>query len=219
MTGEELLTLVFGAGAIQFGEFKLKMHEKHPDAPLSPIYINLRVPPKGPLIPVILEAIGMKLASWVHRQKLAIFDCVVGLPKTGEPIAESFAHNWLTISSKPGLIYLEKEESEDKRRIIPIIRGEYEAGSIVLMIDDLITTADTKIEGAEALRSKGLIVNDCVVLVDCEQGGRAELAKANVKLHALFTLSDVLSFYQSCGFIDSAVVEKVQNYKKEVDTI
>ena len=33
----------FRAGAIQFGAFRLKLHEDRPDAPLSPLYINLRL--------------------------------------------------------------------------------------------------------------------------------------------------------------------------------
>ncbi len=30
-------------GAVKFGAFRLKLHEREPDAPLSPIYVDLRV--------------------------------------------------------------------------------------------------------------------------------------------------------------------------------
>jgi len=39
---EKLALDLFGLGKIKFGAFKLKLHEKNPDAPLSPIYIDLR---------------------------------------------------------------------------------------------------------------------------------------------------------------------------------
>lgn len=36
---ERLCSQLFDIGAIKFGSFKLKLHEKNPEAPLSPIYI------------------------------------------------------------------------------------------------------------------------------------------------------------------------------------
>lgn len=36
---EKLLSQLFDIGAIKFGNFKLKLHDTYPEAPLSPIYI------------------------------------------------------------------------------------------------------------------------------------------------------------------------------------
>ncbi len=41
-TQKELADALFNIGAIKFGAFRLKLHEKNPTAPLSPIYVNLR---------------------------------------------------------------------------------------------------------------------------------------------------------------------------------
>jgi hypothetical protein len=40
---EQLAVELLNIGAIKFGNFRLKLHEKNPDAPLSPIYIDLRL--------------------------------------------------------------------------------------------------------------------------------------------------------------------------------
>ena len=31
---------LFDEGAVKFGAFRLKLHDEHPDAPLSPIYLR-----------------------------------------------------------------------------------------------------------------------------------------------------------------------------------
>ena len=64
LTGDhaKLAQLLFKVGAIKFGAFKLKLHEKDPDAPLSPIYLNLRTDrhPEnpGPLTDEMMNLIG-----------------------------------------------------------------------------------------------------------------------------------------------------------------
>ena len=64
---------LFDLGAIQFGNFKLKLHEKNPNAPLSPIYLNLRTPdnPKpGNLTLKIVAQIGRLMYFTAFRKKL-----------------------------------------------------------------------------------------------------------------------------------------------------
>ncbi len=39
---ERLAERLFNEDVIKFGGFKLKLHEKNPEAPLSPIFFNLR---------------------------------------------------------------------------------------------------------------------------------------------------------------------------------
>ena len=34
---------LLASGAVKFGAFRLKLHETQPDAPLSPMYVDLRV--------------------------------------------------------------------------------------------------------------------------------------------------------------------------------
>jgi len=148
---EKLALALFDAGAIKFGEFKLKMHEKYPRAPRSPIYLNLRIPPKGELTDDLVSEIGKQLFDLVDSENLC-YQRVVGLPKAGNPLAEAFIIASDGILLPEELLYLEKEETETVRRILPDIEGVFQDGEIILVLDDLITGADTKIEGIEALR-------------------------------------------------------------------
>lgn len=68
---EDLALKLFDIGAVQFGEFKLKLHEKNPDAPLSPIFFNFRTPdnPKpGPLTDEVLDLVGKVVDSSWRRE-------------------------------------------------------------------------------------------------------------------------------------------------------
>ena len=218
MNKEIFALALFNAGAIQFGEFELKMHEQHPEAPHSPIYLNLRIPPKGKLTDELVAEIGNQLFSFVFSGSRNLkFKRIVGLPKAGDPLAEAFINASHTVLPWKYLLNLQKEETEGKRRILSEIKSDYQSGQIVLIIDDLITGADTKIEGVEALRANKLVVNDCVVLVDREQGGAKQLAEYGVQLHALYTMTELLNIYVENSCITKEMQQKVAGYQKEVE--
>jgi uridine monophosphate synthetase len=204
------------AGAVEFGEFQLKMHEKYPDAPLSPIYLNLRVPPKGNLTNEIVDEIGQLLWDVVLEKK-RIFQVVAGLPKAGDPIAKAFVKASAGILASDRLIFLKKEETMAGRRILPATNGSFYHGETVIIIDDLITGADTKIEAVEALRLNGLITKDCLVLVDRQQGGKEELAKHGIQLHSVFTMSELLDIYIERGLINEETKKEVSEYQERVE--
>jgi orotate phosphoribosyltransferase len=181
---------IFHVGAVKFGAFKLKLHEKNPEAPLSPIYITLRVPENGgPLSPENVEMIGRVLYDLVQRKKV-LFDVVAGIPRAGEPFAEVIAR----LSGRP-LLKLGKKEEGGIRKIDSIVDGEYQSSQLVLLVDDLITQADTKKEAIAVCEEAGLLVAGLVVLVDREQGGSEELKEAGYSFYAVFPLSALLDYY------------------------
>ena len=198
--------IIYNRGAVKFGAFKLKFHEKDPTAPPSPIYITLRKPPDGPLTDQDVEAIGKELNSLAKKKKI-LFDVIAGIPRAGEPFAEVIAR----LSGRP-LIKLGKKTVGDKRKIDSVIGGEYKQGQLVLLIDDLITKSDTKKEAIAMCENAGLTVSAVVVLIDREQGGSEELRVSGHDLYAVFTLSAILDYYVQTGEIDSVKRNEVINY-------
>lgn len=211
MDKRALALALFDTGAIQFGKFKLKIHEQYPQAPYSPIYLNFRIPPKGVLTDDLILEIGEQLYNIADLEGLC-YQRIVGLPKAGNPLAEAFITASDSVLYPEELLYLEKEETETRRRILSIIKGEFQEGEFVLVLDDLITKAGTKIEGIEAIRSNELRVTDCIVFVDREQGGKEQLAEYGVKLHSVFTLTELLDIYQESGRISSKTKQDVIKY-------
>lgn len=211
---EKLAIELFKAKIPIFGNFPFKLHEKYPQAPLFLMKINLREPPRGNLTDELLEEIGQHFVEMARNSNLK-YDLVTGLPKAGEPLARAFINAHPVFTSN-NLLFLEKEETQNKRRILPKITREFVEGQIVIVIDDVISLADTKIEGIEALRFHNLAVTDCLVIMDWELGAREILAEFGVKLHTGYTVSELLAIWIKNKFISKAKASQIIERKNEI---
>lgn len=212
---QKLARKLFDVGAVKFGAFKLKLHETQPNASLSPIYLNLRTASNlkpGPLSPLVVDQIALSLYQLATDHALD-FTHVVGVPRAGDPFAESLVVMSEYIRKKPlCLIHLNKEEGELKRQVGDQIFGSYKRGDKVLLVDDLITKASSKLEAIIPLIKVGLEIAGVVVLVDREQGGAQQLREAGYTLLSAFTLSELLDFYLEIGYIDQQKRREVADY-------
>ncbi|HPD44935.1 MAG TPA: phosphoribosyltransferase family protein [Candidatus Woesebacteria bacterium] len=184
------------------GEFALKLHEKNPTAPLSPIYINLRNLPED-----LLKHMGLVLAEITKGSKA---DFCAGIPDAGVPIARAYA----AAAGMEIKDVLAKAETKEGRRIVKTDLGHEKelTGKRVRLIDDLVTQADTKLEAIRAAEEAGLKVADIVVLVDREQGGAKQLAEAGYQIRAAFKLSQLLDYYLMTGQINRTKYDRVNYY-------
>jgi orotate phosphoribosyltransferase len=71
------------------------------------------------------------------------------------------------------------------------IEGVFEAGECVCLVEDVVTSGGAALEAIEALRDAGLRVSNAVCVVDREEGGVDELARAAVRLRPLFRASEL----------------------------
>jgi orotate phosphoribosyltransferase len=72
------------------------------------------------------------------------------------------------------------------------LEGVYEPGECVCLVEDVVTSGGAAVEAVAALREAGLKVSHAVCVVDREEGGVDELARHAVRLHPLFTASELL---------------------------
>lgn len=189
--------------------FKLKLHESKPSAPLSPIYLNLRTPdnPKaGPLTPEIVDLAALCMLDAVESIR-SEFDSVAGLPNAGDPFAESLAR----YTGKP-LLMLGKLTSGETRRIATITKPIPDNVMSTLLVDDLVTGADSKLEALNVVRGAGLVACNVVVLVDRGQGGRKELIEAGCDLHAVFGILELLNMYVEARKLSEATFHRIVTY-------
>jgi len=179
------------AGCVKFGEFTLK------SGITSPIYIDLRVLASRPRL---LQEVA---SAYLPLLRDLDFDRIAALPYAAMPIATavSLLGNWPMIYPRK-----EKKDYGTKARV----EGEYSSGERVVVIDDLITTGGSKLEGMEALSAVGLDVKDIVVLLDRESGGAKTLEKEGCRLHAVFTLSELLSYFQKKQLVDEKKIDRVR---------
>ncbi len=200
-------------GGIERG-FKLKLHETRPDAPLSPIYLNLRTPDNPKSGPLTQEIVGLAASCMVYIKLAHKLPChaVVGVPRAGDPFAAAFAQ-----FTGVKRIELDKFEQGEKRHIAGVkgLHSVSKEVQDVLLLDDLLTGADSKIEAVLNLRESGFTVTDAIVLVDREQGGVEALAKHDVIVHSVFTMSELLDGYVANGSMTPYMRTKVQQYLAE----
>lgn len=209
---QNLMARLFAIEAVKFGAFKLKLHEKHPDAPLSPIFLNLRSslnPKPGLLGSEEFQAAADLMVELAQSNDIK-FDCIAGIPHAGDPFADAFVAAW---PSPIPIVRLQKHTSDSGRRIGGAAGGENQVRSKrVLLLDDLITKADSKLEAIQSVRDDGGIVTDVIVLVDREQGGAVELQEAGCSLHSVYKLSAMLDFYVEHGCITPEKRDEVREY-------
>ncbi len=91
------------------------------------------------------------------------------------------------------------------------VEGFYQPGERAVIIDDLATTGESKLEAIEKLRSVGLRVEDVVVLIDREADARETLAALGYRLHAVFRLTQLLDIWEELGLIP---LEKLLEVRK-----
>ncbi|CAN5407081.1 hypothetical protein BH09PAT4_BH09PAT4_01360 [soil metagenome] len=204
---------LFEVGAVKFGEFRLKLHETQPDAPLSPIYLNLRTDrhPKnpGPLTDEIMELIGDLFAEL----PLAPFVRFADIPEAGQPFGDQVQRMVVSAQLPASRLTLHKEVLPDgTRHITRQVDGYSRMGDSCLLVDELITQADSKLEAIIALEGYGLIVLEVLVLVDRMQGGRQQLEAAGYNLHSVFTLEELLAFYVQEDLVDQSKADQVLDY-------
>jgi orotate phosphoribosyltransferase/uridine monophosphate synthetase len=188
-------------GAVQFGDFTLGNTAVH-----SPVYVNLRR--------LISNPAALRRAAEVMRDevralqsmrhpRLAFYDLVAGVPFGGLHLATAFS----LLSDTP-MIYLHPSKTGGDT----IVEGVYEVGKTVLIIDDLITGGRSVVQTATRLEAEGLLVEDALVLIDRQQGGREHLQREGINLVAILTLEAVLHYLGSSQKISEEWYHKSLEY-------
>lgn len=189
---KELANALFDNNCIQFGTFTLK------SGLTSPIYVDLRLLVSHP---PLLQQIGQAMAEVACK---LTFDRIAAIPYAGLPIGVAIA-----IEMNRPLIYPREVKTHGTRRAI---EGAFEPGETALLVDDLITRGDSKLEAAAPLEAAGLDVKDVLVLIDREQGGAEDLAQRGYRLHAVLRLPEILDALLESARISAAQHTQVLAY-------
>ena len=174
---EPLAVALYEIGAVRFGRFVLHSGRT------SPIYLDLRLLASYPAV--------LRQVAAVFRDLLATipFDLLAATPLAGLPIGTAVA-----LEMEVPLVY---PRPEPKRYGTgQQIEGKWEVGQWAVILDDLITSGDSLLQGIAFLKAAGLRVANAVVLIDREQGGREALEAQGYQLHRAMTIGQLLAILE-----------------------
>jgi orotate phosphoribosyltransferase len=192
--------LLIKNSAIKFGDYILASGKK------SPYYIDLRQTISSPItMDWIGNALTRIVINEIGKDKI---DKILGVPTAGVPFAT-------VVSQKLAIPLIYYRQARKEHGVRKKIEGILDRNDRVLIIDDLITTGESVIESAEVVRDQGGVVNELVVLLDREQGGKERLRSSRIEAHVLFKISDAMEWLHTVGLIEDKIFDTVKSYIKE----
>ncbi|TVQ45345.1 MAG: bifunctional orotidine-5'-phosphate decarboxylase/orotate phosphoribosyltransferase [Gloeocapsa sp. DLM2.Bin57] len=179
---QELILQLYDIGCLLFGEFV------QASGAIFPYYVDLR---KIISQPQLFHQVLLAYAKIVEK---LTFDRIAGIPYGALPTATGLA-----LMLHHPMIFPRKEvKAHGTRRLI---EGHYQEGEKVVVIDDILISGKSALEGAEKLTSCGLIVEDIVVFINHEQGVQERLQAAGYQAHAVLTISEITQTLYEAGRI------------------
>jgi orotate phosphoribosyltransferase len=111
-------------------------------------------------------------------------DALAGLEMGGIPIATM-------LSQLTGLPVLFVRKKAKDYGTCKIAEGGRVSGRKLLIVEDVVTSGGAILDAAKALRAEGAELAQVVCVIDRESGGLANLAKSDLILTPLFTMSEL----------------------------
>ena len=174
---ENLLTLL-AQQAYRFGDFSLASGKK------SSHYVNCK--------PVSLSGPGLLSISSLFLKQLNESDrAVAGLTLGADPLVSGVvmlaAQSGINLS---GLIV--RKEAKGHGTGAWLEGPLPPKGSVITVLEDVVTTGGSSLKAVEKLRNQGYLVNQVLAIVDREEGGVDAMTKANLGLNSLFFLKEIV---------------------------
>ena len=159
--------------AVLRGEFELSSGKK------SDYYIDKYVFETDP---DALRVVGSAIAEKVRETGA---DRIGAVALGGVPLAA-------VASVESGVPYVIARKEAKDYGTANAVEGTLKQGDEVVVVEDIVTTGASAVEAVEKLRAAGATVNDIVVVVDRQEGGREKVEGAGLKMHALTTAEELV---------------------------
>jgi len=91
----------------------------------------------------------------------------------------------------PGFIVRKESKGHGTNRYLEGM-ANFRPGAKVALLEDVVTTGGTLIKACERVRDAGLEIAAVVCVLDREEGGRENLARAGYTLNSIFTRGELL---------------------------
>jgi uridine monophosphate synthetase len=181
----ELILALFDLGCLLFGDYV------QASGAVFNYYIDLRQIISAP------NVFHRVLHAYAGRLEPLQFDRIAGIPYGSLPTATG-----LSLQLHTPLIYPRKEvKAHGARRLI---EGDFKEGDTAVVVDDILITGGSVLDGIAKLESSGLVVRDVVVLID--HGGDAveRLAKGGYRCHPVLSIGRIVAVLHAAGRLNDS---------------
>jgi orotate phosphoribosyltransferase len=182
---KEQLRALLQEKSIYRGEFTLASGAK------SDFYVDARLTTFDPRGACLIGEVGWELVKETASKLGKRVNAIGGLTMGADPVALSIGiAAQRQDSSNPLQVFTvrktAKEHGRQKR-----IEGNFLPNDSVVVVDDVITTGGSTIQAIDAVEEAGGRIAFVVVLVDREEGGRANIEKRGYKVVPIFTRTEL----------------------------
>jgi len=193
---KEFAIFLYKNNIIRFGNFTLASGKN------SSYYVDLRLIPSYPH--QFRKMIKNLQNLIVKKTGLDDFDCLASVPTGGLVVTSALA-----IEIVKPLIYVRSKPKE--HGTTKSIEGKISAGMKVVMVDDVMTTGTSVLNGINQLKEAGLLVSDLYVVINRLEGGDKALSDIGVQTHQLTDILEITDILFQEKLIDKEIFEKIKN--------
>jgi len=193
---KEFAIFLYKNNIIRFGNFTLASGKN------SSYYVDLRLIPSYPH--QFRKMIKNLQNLIVEKTGLNDFDCLASVPTGGLVVTSALA-----IEIVKPLIYVRSKPKE--HGTTKSIEGKISAGMKVVMVDDVMTTGTSVLNGINQLKEAGLLVSDLYVIINRLEGGDKTLSDIGVQTHQLTDILEITDILFQEKLIDKEIFEKIKN--------
>ena len=193
---KEFAIFLYKNNIIRFGNFTLASGKN------SSYYVDLRLIPSYPH--QFRKMIKNLQNLIVEKTGLDDFDCLASVPTGGLVVTSALA-----IEIVKPLIYVRSKPKE--HGTTKSIEGKISAGMKVMMVDDVMTTGTSVLNGINQLKEAELLVSDLYVIINRLEGGDKALSDIGVQTHQLTDILEITDILFQEKLIDIEIFEKIKN--------
>ena len=193
---KEFAIFLYKNNIIRFGNFTLASGKN------SSYYVDLRLIPSYPH--QFRKMIKNLQNLIVEKTGLDDFDCLASVPTGGLVVTSALA-----IEIVKPLIYVRSKPKE--HGTTKSIEGKISTGMKVVMVDDVVTTGTSVLNGINQLKEAELLVSDLYVIINRLEGGDKALSDIGVQTHQLTDILEITDILFQEKLIDKEIFEKIKN--------
>jgi len=193
---KEFAIFLYKNNIIRFGNFTLASGKN------SSYYVDLRLIPSYPH--QFRKMIKNLQNLIVEKTGLDDFDCLASVPTGGLVVTSALA-----IEIVKPLIYVRSKPKE--HGTTKSIEGKISAGMKVVMVDDVMTTGTSVLNGINQLKEAGLLISDLYVIINRLEGADKALSDIGVQTHQLTDILEITDILFQEKLIDKEIFEKIKN--------